>query len=157
MNWDVDPNGPNPMLYRFRRFLAAAGPAPTDERERDELRRRVLFMLDCEDLALARAEQAEMAAHVTETLDWYPTMDEYPFQTRDADMDIVVYVGGTPGNNARARCRDCGWMGEVGSRHDAAGDFKDHRKVCKGWTPYGQNAIDFEIACMGQTVELPDG
>lgn len=64
------------VIQRFARFLVLAGQAPTDPKERDELRRRVLFMLDCEDLA-HHHHVMKQAAHTAETLDWYPT-EMYP-------------------------------------------------------------------------------
>lgn len=69
---------------------------------------------------------------------------------------IIVYVGAgaKPGQSARGDCRECGWIGSTGTRGEAAADLIEHRKVCPGWKPHAQNAIDFEIGCMGQTADL---
>lgn len=59
------------LLERFERFLEIAGTASSDLAQRDELRRRVLMQLDCEDAASRRAV-SRLAAHVDETLAVYP-------------------------------------------------------------------------------------
>ena len=59
------------LLERLERFLAVAGTAPSDLAQRDELRRRVLMQLDCEDAASRRAV-SRLAARVDETLGEYP-------------------------------------------------------------------------------------
>ena len=69
------------LRERFERFLKIAGTAPSDPAHRDELRRRVLMQLDCEDAASCRAV-LRLAARVDETL------AEYPPAAVMADWDV---------------------------------------------------------------------